>query len=70
MINLIVKNISDNSNKIDAIVNYINKTNKGNCFKFITIAAIFYTVAKRIEKQDEEINDLKIKIEELKSKGV
>lgn len=70
MINLMIKNIFENSNKIDIIVKHINKTNKINCFKFLVVSASICAVMNKIEKQDKEINNLKTEIEELKSKGV
>ena len=70
MINLMVKNIFDNSKKIDAIVKHINKVNKKNCFEFIMIAFAIHLISKTVEKHEEEIDNLKKEIEEMKSKGV
>lgn len=70
MITLLVKDIFENSNKIDVIVKHINKTNKINCLKFFVVSAAVCAVIKKVEKQDKEIDNLKTEIEELKSKGV
>lgn len=69
MINLMVKNIVNNSNRIDAIVKYINKSNKKHCFEFLLVTATIVTITKVVGKHEQEINDLKNEIEEMKSKG-
>ena len=69
MLNLMVKNIVNNSNRIDAIVKHINKSNKKHCFEFLLVAATIYTITKVVGKHEQEICDLKNEIKEMKSKG-
>lgn len=67
---LLAKNVADNSRKIDTIAKYINKSNTKNCFQMLLVALTLYCVTKAIEKHEEEIDNLKKEIEEMKSKGV
>ena len=65
MINLMIKTIFDNSNKIEAIVKYINKTEVKRCIETILIGASITAMAKRIKEQGTRITNL----EEMMSKG-
>lgn len=67
---LLAKNVADNSNKIDAIAKYVNKSNTKNCFQMLLVALTLYAATKAIEKHEKEIDNLKKEIEEMKSKGV
>ena len=69
MINLMIKNIFENSNKIDAVVKYVDSVNKRNCLKFLLISLSMTAVLITVDKQEKEIEDLKKEIEEMKSKG-
>jgi len=69
MENLIIKNIFENSAKINSLAKCINKVTfkYGLCFIFTGLAIV--TITETIIKQQEEINNLKTEIEEMKSKG-
>lgn len=69
MIDLVIKNVFQNSNKIDTIINHINKTNKRYCAMFLLIAANFYITTKIIKNHDNKIKEFESKLEEIKSKG-
>lgn len=69
MIELMVKNIFENSNKIDTIAKYINKLNKKYCLMFVLIAADSYVTTKIIRKHEEKIIELETELKEMKSKG-
>ena len=67
MISLMIKNIFENSNKIDSVIKHINKTDKRNCLDFLMIGAALYSVTKIVKKHEEKINDLETKLEGIKS---
>ena len=69
MINLMIKYIFENSNKIDSIAKHISKTNKKHCLELALIAIAFYTMTKAIKNNEEKICNLEIELEEMKSKG-
>lgn len=67
MIDLIVKNIFQNSTRIDNIVKAVNKTNKRNLVGVLMLSISMWSIAKMIEKHDEKINELETELEEIKS---
>lgn len=67
MINLIAKGICENSNRIDAIVKHINKTNVKNGLCFALVGTGLYFITMVVNKHTEEINDLKIELENIRS---
>lgn len=69
MINLMIKNIFENTNRIDNIVRHINKNNTKQCLYTIIITTSLYAVVKLVANQEERIKDLEIQLEEMKSKG-
>lgn len=70
MIDLMVKNIFENSNRIDSIAKHINKLNKKHCILLLLIAANSYIITKAVAKHEEKINELEKKVKgmEIKSK--
>ena len=56
MIELIIKNLVENSNKIDSIVKYINTTNKRNSLIILLSTATICTVVGAIKIQEEKIS--------------
>lgn len=69
MIDLMVKNIFQNSNKIDTIIKHINKTDKRYCLMFLLVTANIYVGTKIMNKQEQRISDLENELKEMKSKG-
>ena len=69
MINLMVKNIFENKINVEKLTNYVNKTNKILCVDLILIAVTLYAIVNKIDEQQEEIDNLKNEIKEMKSKG-
>lgn len=69
MIQLMLKNIFENSNKIDTLVKRVSKLDKYNMFMFAILLSDIYLLAKLSKKHDKEIKELKSEFEELKSKG-
>ena len=69
MIDLMIKNIFENTNRIDNIANYINRMNKKHCLNIILLTSGLYITAKILKKHEDKINDLELQIKELKSKG-
>ena len=69
MINLMVKNIFENSNKIDSVIKYVNKANKKYCLNFLLIGISLYAMTKTIKNHEEKISNLEFELEEMKSKG-
>lgn len=69
MIDLMIKNIFDNNNKIDAVIKCIKKTDSRNRFAYFLIAFNLYLVSKAVKNQEERIKELEISLEEMKSKG-
>lgn len=69
MINLMIKNIFENSKNIDKIVEHVNKVNKRNCLNFALIGFAICLVTIVIEKHDQRIEELETQLEEMKSKG-
>lgn len=75
MIDLMLKGIIVNSNRIDSITKHINKTNIKNAF----IAGLFlidiYVITKTVQKHEERIKNieeqlkLESRIKDVKSKG-
>lgn len=65
MIDIMIKN----SNKLNDMVKTIVKCNKRHCVELIVITAAFYTMRKRIERQERDLSSLKREIKELKMKG-
>lgn len=69
MENLIIKNIFENSAKINSLAKCINKVSIRNSLCFIITGLTLVTITETIKNQQEEINNLKTEIEEMKSKG-
>lgn len=69
MINLIIKDVFENRSRIDSIVKHINKVDKRYCLMFLLMTAELYITAKVVIKNQEKINNLELKLEEMKSKG-
>lgn len=69
MINIILRGIVSNTNKIESIVDHITKTEKKNALSFILLTTGIWCVAKVVMKQGERIYLLEEKLEEIKSKG-
>lgn len=67
MINLIIKNIFENSNKIDSIAKYINNTNKKTCLQFLLVAISMCAITSVVKAHEEKINDLEEELERIKS---
>lgn len=65
MIDIMIKN----NNKINDMVKLFVNCNKRHCVELFVIATAFYTMRKRIERQEKDINSLKKEIKELKLKG-
>ena len=69
MIKMIFNSIAENSNKIDATINYINKLNKRNCMLFALILVNGYAITKAVKNNEARIIKLENEIKEMKSKG-
>lgn len=69
MINLMIKNIFENTNRIDNMAKYINKINTKHCLHAMMLTVGFYLVVKTVENQEERIKELENELEEMKSKG-
>lgn len=69
MINLIIKGIVENSNKIDTIIDYINTNNKKYCLLFGLITVEGYILTKTIKSNRARIIELENEVKEMKSKG-
>lgn len=69
MINIILRGIVSNTNKIESIVDHITKTDKKNALSFILLTTGIWCVTKVVIKQDQRLNILEEKLEEIKSKG-
>ena len=68
MINLMIKNIIDNGNKIDSVIKYVNKMNYKNYFNLLLMTISLYTVTKTVSKHEKEIKELKSTIDGMKSR--
>ena len=68
MIDLIVKNVFQNSTRIDNVVKVINKTNKRNLAGVLMLSISIWSIAKMVEKHDKKINELEAELEVMKSK--
>lgn len=68
MINLMVKAIFDNSNKIDSIAKYINKSNKRTCLQVLLLTTTICIITSAVKSQEERINNLETELEVIKSK--
>lgn len=69
MIELLTKSIVENSNRIDSIIKHIKKTDRKYCFMFVLIAANMVITTKIIKSQEEKIDNLIMKVNEIESKG-
>ncbi len=69
MENLIMKNIFENSAKINGLTKYVKKVYKKCAWGFIFTAVALWSTNELVKQHDEEINNLKKEIEEMKSKG-
>ena len=67
MINLMVKSIAENSNKIDSIAKYVSKMNKCDCVIFLLLTADIYFVSKVVKSNKERIEALEAELEGIKS---
>lgn len=67
MIDLMVKNIINNSTKINSISKSINSISKKHGTQMLLISIALYTICKTIKKQKEKIDDLEMEIEGIKS---
>ena len=66
---LIIKNILDNTNKIDLLNNYIKKRNILTGIGLLSMGIVLISQLTIIKEHEEKILDLQIEIEEMKSKG-
>ena len=61
MINLIFKNIVDNSNRIDNIVKHVSHMDKKYMLLFGLVILDNYAISKKISKLENEIKEMKSK---------
>lgn len=69
MINLILKSVIDNSNKIDYVIDYINKHAKVINDKFALAGVGFIFTGILFKIQNNRIAELENELKEMKSKG-
>ena len=69
MIDLMVKNIFENTKKIDSVIKHINKTDNKYCLLFLLVTVNCYIGTKIINKQGQRISALENELKEMKSKG-
>ena len=69
MIDLMIKSIFENSNKINSVVKHINKTNAKFSIQILLLSTSIYILAKSVKKNEIEISKIKMELEEMKSKG-
>ena len=67
MIELIIRGIFENSEKIDNMTRCLNKFKKKHVAQIILLAASSYLLNKRINKQEEKIIDLETELEGMRS---
>lgn len=65
MINLMIKSIFENSNKIDAVIKYINKTEIKRYLGTVFVTLSICSLTKKVKEQEAKINSL----EEMMLKG-
>lgn len=59
MLNMLVKNICENSNKIDSLTTKVKKSSTRVTFQILLLSIGMYAIAKTIKDQQSEINTLK-----------
>lgn len=69
MLDVVLNEISKNSNKIDSISKSIIKSNKIFCFEFIIIGLTLYKIGKKVNNQQKIIIKMKSELDAMKSKG-
>lgn len=65
MLDIIIKNICENSNKIDAVAKYAKKSNNRIGLQIILLCVGLYTVTKTVKNHEKEIRELKTKLESI-----
>lgn len=68
MINLIVKNIFENSTKIESIIKHVRKADKQNFFGVLMLSTSIWAIASLVKQHEEKINALEAELEGIKSK--
>lgn len=69
MIDLLFQNVISNTNKIDSISKYINKTNMRNTILTGLIIINVYAIVKTVQKHDKRISEIESKMMDNNSKG-
>ena len=69
MLDLLIKNVIDNSKKINILADYMTRTSNLVFIETVSLSYITYKLTKKIKKQDLEISKLKEELEQIKSKG-
>ena len=65
MLDIIIKNICENSNKIDTVAKYAKKSNNRIGLQIILLCVGLYTVTKTVKNHEKEIRELKTKLESI-----
>lgn len=68
MIELMIKNVFDNGNRIDAIAKYINKMDKRYCWIFLLMSTNIFVASQLIRKNKEKIEELEARLNGIESK--
>ena len=68
MIELMIKNVFDNGNRIDAIAKYINKMDKRYCWIFFLMSTNMFVASQLIRKNKEKIEELETRLNGIESK--
>ena len=66
---LIIKNIFENSANINCLAKCVSKITKRYALCFVLTGIALVTITDTVKQQQEEINNLKREIEDMKSKG-
>lgn len=67
MIELMIRKVFQNSNRIDTIVKHVNKIDNRNCLILLLLSTNLYLASRVIKNHDEKINELETEIEGIKS---
>lgn len=67
MLNMMIKNICENSNRIDTVEKAVKKSGNRFAFQILLLCAGLFAVTKTIKNHETEINELKANLENMKT---
>lgn len=67
MINLMVKNIFENSTKIESIIKHVRTADKKHFFGILMLSTSMWAIATLVKQHEEKINNLEEELERVKS---